>query len=59
MLDLKRLGETEPFSDEADMELAFEGEHGWFWGTLPHASGCKTSFPGVNGAVWGDGSIFK
>ena len=25
MLDLKRLGETEPFSDEADMELAFEG----------------------------------
>ena len=25
MLDLKRLGETEPFSDEAVMELAFEG----------------------------------
>ena len=25
MLDLKRLGETEPFSDEVDMELAFEG----------------------------------
>lgn len=25
ILDLKRLGETEPFSDEADMELAFEG----------------------------------
>lgn len=25
MLDLKRLGETEPFSDETDMELAFEG----------------------------------